>query len=72
MRISEKVLVKGIDDEVLEHDLCQMIAQFRDNNPEKPIERVRQVLENVMSSANDEREFELSEDENNIRLEVIG
>jgi len=64
------VIIKGVDDEILEMDLRQMINQFIYNNPEKPIERVREVLENVMSSANKELDFELSEDKNNIRLEV--
>ena len=64
------VIIKGVDDEILEMDLRQMINQFIYNNPEKPIERVREVLENVISSTNKELDFELSEDKNNIRLEV--
>lgn len=64
------VIFKGVDDEILRMDLRQMINQFIYNNPEKPIERVREVLENVMSSANEELDFDLSEDKNNIRLEV--
>lgn len=53
MNITSKILVRGVDNEKLEHDLCQMITQFRENNPEKPIEKVRPILENVMSSVNE-------------------
>jgi hypothetical protein len=56
----------------LEHDLGYVLFQFRSNNPEKDIEKVRPIVENILSEQGIEKKFELSEDENNIRLEVLG
>lgn len=71
MRISEKVLVKGVDDEVLEHDLSYVLCSFKLDNPEMSIDKARPILQVIMDTVGDERGFELSEGTNYIRLEVL-
>lgn len=70
MNISEKVLIKGVDDEELENDLAECLVNFRQENEHLEIEKVSPIVKVVLESAGVEKDFELSEDANNIRLEV--
>lgn len=69
MRIEQQIIINGLSRQ-LEHDLGYVLFQFKCNNPEKGIEKARPIVENILSEQGIEKEFELSEDENNIRLEV--
>lgn len=69
MKVDQQIVTNGLPRQ-LEHDLGYVLSQFRCNNPEKDIEKARLIVENILSEQGIEREFELSEDENNIRLEV--
>jgi len=69
MKVDQQIVINGLSRQ-LEHDLGYVLFQFRSNNPEKDIEKVRPIVENILSEQGIEKKFELSEDENNIRLEV--
>ena len=70
MKISTGIVVSGLHDEILVNDLGYILGQFRHRNPNLDIEKASPIVKVVMESAGDERGFELTEDENNIRLEV--
>jgi len=69
MKVDQQMVINGLPRQ-LEHDLGYVLFQFKCNNPEKDIEKARKIVENILSEHGVEKKFELSEDENNIRLEV--
>jgi len=70
MNISEKVLIKGVDNEELENDLAKCLVNFRQENEHLDIEKVSPIVKIIMESAGVKKDFEVSENINFIRLKV--